>query len=173
MSGPHASQAVAKHSGVTQDPSRFERLLVPVDFSSASRSAYSLAIRLADWADSEIWLFHAAGPDENDEFLNHTGVPWGLSDVEGEVRAKLRDFVDAAEPGSGRRVQLDTVKSENVVLAVVEACQRHAPNLIVLGVHPHARRSLRRSVAERIAHAVSCPVLLVRGEPEPLVDADM
>jgi len=164
---------VAKHSGVIGDTGRFERLLVPIDFSSAARAAFTLAIRLADWADSEVWLFHAAGPDENDEFLNHTGVPWGLSDVEGEVRAKLRGFVDALEPASGRRVRFDTVKSEDVVLAVVEACQRHAPSLIVLGVHPHARRSLRRSVAERIAHAVTCPALLVRGQPEPLVDADM
>lgn len=168
-----APRAVAEHSAAARGARPFAKLLVPVDFSSASRAAFSLAMSLAEWANSEVWLFHAAGLDENDEFLNHTGVPWGRSDVESEVQARLRDFVDTVEPGSKRRVRIDAVRDENVVGAVIDACRRHAPSMIVLGVHSRARRSFRRSVAERIAHAVSCPALLVSGEPEPLVDADM
>lgn len=182
MSVSDAPQAAAEGSVTVAPPTRpatptaaspFERLLVPVDFSSASRAAFALAMRLADWSGSEVWLFNAAGFDDNDEFLDHTGVPWGRSDVVEEVRAHLQDFAEAVVPGSGKRVRIEAVRSEKIVQAVTAACRRHASTMIILGVHPHDKRRLLRSVTERIVHSVDCPAILVRGEPEAVVDADM
>jgi nucleotide-binding universal stress UspA family protein len=153
--------------------SPFDRLLVPVDFSSASRAAFALAMRIAERWGSEVILFNAPGPDQNDEFLRSTGVPWGQQDVVAEASEHLRRFADEVVPGSAARVRLDATRDENAVRAVARACARHEPSLVVLGTHPRERRRLLRSRAERIVRALACPVVLVRGEPEARVDADM
>jgi nucleotide-binding universal stress UspA family protein len=153
--------------------SPFQRLLVPVDFSSAARAAFTLAMRIAERWDSEVVLFHAAGLDGNDEFLDHTGVPWGRRDVLDEAGVHLQRFADAVLPGSAHRVRIDATRDENPVRAVVRACRRHAPSLVVLGTRPSQARRLLRSRAERIVRALDCSVVLVRGEPEVSVDADM
>lgn len=151
----------------------FTRLLVPIDFSSASRTAFALAMRIADRCGSEVILFHAAGLDGNDEFLDHTGVPWGRGDVVGDARDHLKRFADTVLPGSGERVQVDATKEDDAVRAVLSACARYSPSLIVLGSHAKARLPFRRSRVERILRAIPCSVVVVRGTPQAPVDADM
>jgi nucleotide-binding universal stress UspA family protein len=154
-------------------PDPFARLLVPIDFSSAARAAFALAMSIADRWDSRLILFHAAGLDENDEFLQHTGVAWGRSDVVGDARDHLRRFADTITPGSGARVEVDATHEEDAVRAVLAACSRYSPSLIVLGSHPKGRLRFWRSRVERILRAINCPVMVVRGTPEAPVDADM
>jgi nucleotide-binding universal stress UspA family protein len=150
----------------------FERLLVPIDFSSASRAAIALAMGMAECWKSEVVLFHVAGRDANDEFLGHTGVPWGRSDIVGEAFRHLHDFAERVVPGSSQRLVIDAMHDDDPIRAVVNACARHSPSLVVLGTHARDRRRWRRSRAERIARAVACPVVLVRGEPEAPMDPD-
>jgi nucleotide-binding universal stress UspA family protein len=170
MADPTASADVAP-TAATGSP--FERLLVPVDFSSASRAAFALAMHIAQRWGSEVILFHAAGLDGNDEFLDYTGVPWGRGDVIGETSGHLRTFAETVSPGSADRVRIDATRDEDPVRAVVRACKRHAPTLVVLGSHPRDARRLLRSRAERIVRALSCSVFLVRAETDAPVDADM
>jgi nucleotide-binding universal stress UspA family protein len=151
----------------------FRKLLVPVDFSAASRAACALALRMSAQYGSEVVLFHAAGFDGNSEFLNHTGVPWGRSDTVEEAADQLRRFAEAVEPGGAHRVRVDAVRDERAVRAVVDACTRHGPSLVVLGTSARTRRRMFRSQAERIARAVACAVVFVRGEEEVPVDPDM
>lgn len=167
------SDQPAGSSGVAQATDPFARLLVPIDFSSAARSALVLALRIAERWGSQVILFHAAGLDGNDEFLDYTGVPWGRGDVVGESEDHLRRFAEAVVPGSGARVRVDATRADNTVSAVVGACSRHKPSLIVLGSHARGRRPFRRTRVERILHAIRCSVVVVRGEPEAPVDADM
>jgi len=150
----------------------FYRLLVAIDFSSGARAAYTLAMRIAERWGSEVVLFNAAGTDGNDEFLDYTGVPWGKSDVIGETREHLTRFAEDVVPGSSSRVRVDAVKADNAVRAVIGACARHSPTVVVLGSRPRDRRRVLRSPVERIMRAVSCPVLVVQGEREVYVDAD-
>ncbi len=147
----------------------FARLLVPVDFSLAARAAVAMAVRLAESFGSQVVLFHAAGPDANDEFLDATGVPWGKSDVLGESSDHLRRFAETVVPGAAARVpvQVEATKADDPVGAVLAACERWQPSLVVLGVRERDRRAWRRTRAERIARSLACPVLLVPGEPEP------
>lgn len=154
-------------------PDPFARLLVPIDFSSAAREALVLAMRIAERWSSEVILFHAAGLDGNDEFLDSTGVPWGRGDVVGDASEHLRRFANTVVPGSGDRVKFDAMREEDAVRAVVGACSRYSPSLIVLGSHPKGRLRFRRSRVERILRAIRCSVVVVRGAPEAPVDADM
>jgi nucleotide-binding universal stress UspA family protein len=150
----------------------FHRLLVPIDFSSAARRAFETAMAMHDQWGSAVVLFYAPGMDGNDEFLDYTGVPWGASDVLQEGRGQLERFADTLVPGSGAKIHIDVRRADDPVGAVVSACERHEPSLIVLGTHARDRRRWTRSRAERITRAVPCPVLLVRGEPEGHADAD-
>jgi nucleotide-binding universal stress UspA family protein len=150
----------------------FDRLLVPIDFSWASREAFSVAMRMAEVWSSSVILFYAPGADGNDEFLDYTGVPWGRGDVIGEAHGQLSRFADTVVPGSAERICIDAQQDDNAVRAVAEACQRHSPTLIVLGTHTGDRRRWSRSRAERIVRAVTCPVMMVRADREPYVDPD-
>ena len=149
-----------------------ERVLVPVDFSSPSRLALGMAMSMVDGCASAVVLFHAAGIDDNDEFLDHTGVPWGRSDVLEQARDHLRRFAEAAVPGIGEGVRVDSEREDDVVAAIVRACNRHAPSVVLLGAHARRRRRWGASTVERVLRTVSCPVVIVRGRPEPAMDAD-
>src|SRR5579884_3425694 len=129
MSQPSVTQQPASQEATATATNPFDRLLVPIDFSSASRAAFALAMRLAERWGSEVVLFHAAGIDDNDEFLDHTGVPWGRSDVLGESREHLRRFADVVVPGSGARVRVEAARADSPVRAVCEACARFGPTM--------------------------------------------
>jgi nucleotide-binding universal stress UspA family protein len=150
----------------------FERMLVPVDFSSASREAFVLAMRLAKRWGSAVVLFNAAGFDDNDDFLDHIGSAWGTSDVVRDAIEHLKDFAETVVPGSAKHVLIDAARDADPVKAVARACARHEPSVVILGMHRHRPRRWRRSRAERIVQAVSCPVVVVRGDAEVPADAD-
>jgi nucleotide-binding universal stress UspA family protein len=149
-----------------------DRLLVPIDFSSASRHAFRFAMDMSEVWRSKVIAFYAPGSDGNDEFLRYTGVPWGRSDVLAEAHDQLSRFVEAVVPGSAEVICIDALRHDSPVVAVVEACERHRPSFVILGAHWKDRRRWSRSRSERIMRAVACPVILVRGEREPDVDAD-
>ncbi len=166
-----APQIEDRGSAFDDSPS-VSRLLVPIDFSSASRDAFKFAMNLSRQWSSKVIAFYAPGFDGNDEFLDYTGVPWGRSDVLGEAHGQLSRFADTVVPGSAEGICIDALRHDSPVLAVVEACGRHRPSFVVLGEHWKDRRRWSRSRSERIMRAIACPVIVVRGEREPRVDAD-
>lgn len=145
----------------------FDRLLVPIDFSAASRAAFRLAMRIAERWGSEVILFHAAGLGSADEFLEHTGVRWGRADIVGEARDHLHRFADTVVPGSGERVRVDATRDDDAVRAVVGALRRHGASCVVLGTDPRDRPRVLRSRAERMMRALECPIVLAPAEREP------
>jgi len=168
MAAPQTQEQVSD----APDRSPFERILVPIDFSWAAREAFTLAMRLSSHWKSAVILFYAPGSDGNDEFLDYTGVPWDRADVVGEAHGYLSRFAETVVPGSSERVVIDALPADNAVRAVADACERHSPTLVVLGTHARDRHRWSRSRAERIARAVSCPVMMIRAPREPHVDAD-
>lgn len=169
---PSATQEPESLEATATAPNPFDRMLVPIDFSSGARAAYALAMRIAERWGSEVVLFNAAGADGNDEFLDYTGVPWGRSDVVGEAREHLQRFADTVVPGSSSRVRVEAVRADDIARAVASACARFSPTVVVLGSRPRDRRRVFRSPIERIMRAVNCAVLVVPGEREVYVDAD-
>ena len=167
-----ATQEPANLEATATAPNPFDRVLVPIDFSARARAAYALAMRIAERWGSEVVLFNAAGLDGNDEFLDHTGVPWGRSDVIGEALEHLQRFAETVLPGSSSRVRMEAVRAEDFARAVVDACERYSTTLVVLGSRPRDRRRVFRSPIERIMRGVSCAVIVVPGEREVYVDAD-
>lgn len=158
MSPPDPAPSLGRETAPEQP---FERLLVPVDFSLGSHGSkfpVVAAMRIADRQGSEVVLFHAAGFAANETSLSALGPPWGRTVK--ELEEHLRQFADLVYPGSGGRVAVDATGEQDPVRAIVHAAERHRTTLAVLGADD--RTHLRRSSAERIAHALSCAVLFAR-----------
>ncbi len=168
-SGLHRTRMVERSESAAAEPevpgrmvpAPFASVLVPVDFSRAARVAYTLAVQMTAPWNTEIILFSAPGSSANDGFLAGTGASWGKSDVVNEERGHLRSFAETVAPGSESRVRVEARRGEDYVRSLAEVCERLAPSLVVIGADADDLGHWRRSLAERVLCAVSCPVLVV------------
>jgi len=151
----------------------YQRLLVPVDGSTASNEGLREAVKLAKAAGARLRVIHAI-----DEFIYGTGLEV-YADVGGQLFAQLREQGEqilqsarAAAEKEGVAVETQLFEQSRGTLAdlVVSEATAWPADLIVLGTH--GRRGLRRMVlgsdAEQILRSAPVPVLLVRGHAEPV-----
>ena len=142
----------------------FSRILVPIDFTDASRAALAAASEVARRFGSVVVLFHVANAGENDGFLAGTGAAWSLPDVIAVGRELLRAFAEEEQPELSSSFVYDVIGSVEVERAVSLAATRHDATLVVIS-SPH--EGSFRSRSERIARELTCPVLLVHGTRPP------
>ena len=140
----------------------FERILVPVDFTYASRLALGSAVELSKRFGSRIILFHATGASDNDGFLAGTGSSWTVNDIAASACRMLRSFADNQVPELAGSFTYDSSAHGEVIPSIVNAADRHDATMVVLGTHddPH-HLHFRRTVAERIARELWCSVMFV------------
>jgi nucleotide-binding universal stress UspA family protein len=148
--------------------SRFGTILVPTDFSGHARTALDLAIALAkDWG-ARIHLVHAyelpAGP----------AAPYGLAIPEA-VMLELRDAAArhleksaqlVSQAGLACQTHLEQGAPAPAILAVARST---GAELIVMGTRGLTgwRHALLGSVAEHTIRKAPCPVITIKGPPEP------
>lgn len=115
--------------------------------------------------------------------VEHVTVPsygyFGYAQILSEMRAIECEHVEetlahakavAAEAG----VECDVVHGTGFVAeAICKVARERNARLIVIGAHGWGpiRRTLHGSVSTAVLHDAPCPVLVVRGGPETLVDA--
>jgi nucleotide-binding universal stress UspA family protein len=142
---------------------RFEKILVPVDFSEHSARAIDLAVGLAKAFSGHIYLLHCYQ-------INVGGIsPYGLvlpESLDREVReaamAKLEEWRAKIE-GQGVKVDADIspiFPSE----AIANRAKELSADLIVMGTRglTGVKHVLLGSVAERTIRIAPCPVLTVK-----------
>jgi universal stress protein A len=148
-----------------------KKILVPIDFSDASKKALKYAFRFAEQFDCEIVLLHVlepAGP--------MLGAPLAL-----EV------FLDSKDPLSTMEKKLAALSAQshnndaNSISSKIRT--GHAPNeiikaakdldvdLIVIATHGNtsSRYLCIGSTAERVVRSAPCPVLVVREKEHEFV----
>lgn len=140
---------------------KFERILLPTDFSEHARHAKDYAVALAREFGAELLVIHVVQ-------LYSYVVDFGMENarqyeaISGTLQKLLDGLLEelAAEPiqVTGRLVQGDPT-AEIVRVATDEAC-----DLIVMGTHGRGalEHVLLGSVAERVVRKAPCPVLTVR-----------
>jgi nucleotide-binding universal stress UspA family protein len=149
-------------------PRPLRRILVPVDFSEASRLALEQALQLGERTGAKVEILHVWEPPKYlspDVMLSVPG--WSAYSVEEmgrkDAAASLERFLEQSgwrELAAPRR--LETGAPADSILRVA----REGFDLIVMGTH---RRTLLKrltlgSVAHRVvSHAHECPVLTVPG----------
>jgi nucleotide-binding universal stress UspA family protein len=149
---------------------RVKRVLVGTDLTPIGNRAVELAAGILP-ADGQLVLLHVDVPPQ---------VPSGFimgyhSVTTPEERAAKRDLARGELEKLGRdvcgdkvHVQVEVVEADDVPRAILEAADRHEPDLVCLGTHHYGRVAsvLIGSVARTVARRSERPVLLVPSEGE-------
>ena len=133
---------------------RFQRVLVPTDFSPVSSHAIPFAYALFGEGGGEVHLFHV---------LEEGGDP--ASDA--EIAARLRSLVPRRGAPSDVVTRTEVVRHERAARAIVEAAERLGADVVCMGSHGRTglRRAIVGSVTEAVLRESRRPMLVVRSLP--------
>ena len=134
-----------------------KKIVVPTDFTTASKRALDAAIAIATYYGSKIILVHAveASPQPQSERDRQHSEIHTLSEAEWQLRREANRCVD---------VDCERQLLKGTVTEVVEQFLAITQtDLIVVGTHGSTgfRRLLKGSIAEHIFRHVKCPVLAI------------
>ncbi|HTV03985.1 MAG TPA: universal stress protein [Acidobacteriaceae bacterium] len=144
---------------LTQVATSFDRILVPTDFSDASRHALDYAKAIAKRYDSRLFLAHVTEP------INTVTPPEAAWIDEESMEQRLEERLE--QVGAALRSEGYWAEAFNVTGAVrsevLAFINENKVDLIILGTHSRSGfdRFLLGSDAEAILRKVKCPVLLV------------
>jgi nucleotide-binding universal stress UspA family protein len=138
-----------------------KRIIVPLDDSEFARQALPSAIELADFARAEVVVVQAIVPSIED-YLSATSP---VAELRDNLRAQaLHEYelqIGQKRPGAVTAAIL----VGNAAQAIAEEADWRHADLIVMATHAYSglRRWVHGSVADRLLHATTTPLLLVRG----------
>jgi nucleotide-binding universal stress UspA family protein len=155
----------------------FRKILVPVDFSEASRKALEQALQLGKVCGAPVELLHVWEPPNYlspDVMLSMPG--WSAISLEEfsvrEARKAVQLFLERADhPGLALTTRIDSGEPAATILRVA----REGYDLVVMGTHGHSRLHsfFLGSVAQRVVAESLVPVLTVRGPETPVEPASV
>jgi glycine betaine transporter len=142
---------------------RFETILVPVDFSDHSKEALDTAIQIAHLFGSTVHLLHCY-------HIQTAGIsPYGIvlpsgyyADIRAAAEKHLNDWYEMV---SNEGIQSESILSaDSPALANNQAAEEVAADLIVMGTRGLSglKHAVLGSVAERVVRLAPCPVLTVK-----------
>lgn len=148
----------------------WQRILVAVDGSTASRKALKVADKLAHQANAELHLLHVI-PDVPPPLVDPTGIGGMAASLtyrdtvkELEHEARIVMEVSRAEIDSENTVFYTArAQRERIADVVVRYASEQHCDLIVMGTHGRTglNHLLLGSVAEGVAHTTPVPLLLI------------
>jgi len=146
-------------------PLRWERILVPTDFSPFANGAVGYAHALAEKVNAELHVLHVVR-DIGEAVAEHGAVgtldPAGSQDEADQWLASL-----LGEAGTVRRVEALRV-GDDVAATVVKYAKAHGIDLIVMATHGRTGLThlLAGSVTEKVLRHAPCPLLAIRPTEE-------
>jgi nucleotide-binding universal stress UspA family protein len=155
--------APASAAAFAPQPLKFQRIIVPLDFSEHSVKAFQKALDFAQQFDAELILVHIV------EQIIYPGdwsyPPLAMSDFAAEKRDEVASKLKGLTAGSGVRAQ-EIVRLGRAWQEVVEIAKEKRADLVVIATHGYTglRHVLLGSVAEKIVRHAPCPVLTVRAD---------
>ncbi|MEP7216255.1 MAG: universal stress protein [Anaerolineaceae bacterium] len=138
-------------------------VLVPVDFSDASRSAFARALTLVSGEAPAIILQHVIDPSFA-ELAEAYGLGSG-AELLSRMRERARRELEAMAASAGTNVQVTPVISEGVPFyEIVRGAEEFDVDAVIIertGVEHHAEALFFGSTAERVARACARPVIVL------------
>lgn len=145
-------------------------ILVPTDFSAASRKALAYADAFAATFGAKVTLVHVIEPMVLPPEYGYL-PPYSPEDEARQVEAVRKQLLDiAAGLESAKRTEV-SVRVGRPWHEVVGAVSELGVDLLVLTTHGRTglRHMLMGSVAEKIVRHTACPVLVVRPEEKDFI----
>ncbi|HET9553035.1 MAG TPA: universal stress protein [Anaeromyxobacteraceae bacterium] len=142
----------------------WKRILCPIDFSDASRSALETAADLARRSGASLTLFHAY-PVPGYTFPDGSFVASSkmLEELADQAKRHLDEWKGIATGLGVASVDAATAVGEPAH-EIVAFAKEKGSDLVVVGTHGRTglQHALMGSVAERVVRKAPCPVLTVR-----------
>jgi nucleotide-binding universal stress UspA family protein len=147
-----------------------KKILVPTDFSAASRKAFRYALRFAEEFGSELILLHVLEPAISPASSGLPAATAFSKDEMASAEKNLQASVNSAR-AAGVASARSAVRTGVATHEIVEAAKDVDVDLIVIATHGFTgwKHFTIGSTAERVARAASCPVLVVREKEHDLV----
>ena len=138
-------------------------ILVPTDFSPASKKAFPYAVRFAEEFGSEFILLHVLEPATSPAFPGLPAAPAFSEEEMTNAEKNLCALVNLARVAGATGARW-TVRTGVARHEIVEAAKELDVDLIVMATHGYAgwKHFAIGSTAERVVRAAPCPVLVVR-----------
>jgi universal stress protein A len=167
-SGRNAKPATAKRlASVTlspvQEPGlRIRSILVPIDFSDASKKALRYAVAFAGQFAGKITLLYVVEPVATPDFAYYP-LAMEYEQVMAAGRREL-DKVCAKEAVKPRLLQDKLVRNGVAHRVITEVAKELKTDLIVISTHGNTglKHLMLGSTTERVVRHAPCPVLVVR-----------
>ena len=147
----------------------YQRILVPVDGTSAKQAMLDEAIHLTQFChESSLRLVHVVDVSAVAEVEREWGGASSVANVADAVRKNAQDILDDAAQkvkaaGLDTEAVLIEIQDGDLAAAVVEGAKKWDADLIVMGTHGHGGlyHLIMGSVAEGVVRQARVPVLLV------------
>jgi nucleotide-binding universal stress UspA family protein len=138
-----------------------KRIIVPLDGSELARQALPTAVELADFARAEVVVVQAIVPSI-EEYLSAASP---VADLRDNLRAQALHEYEQRVVGDRPAVVTSAVLIGHAAQAIAEEVDWRRADLIVMATHAYSglRRLVHGSVADRLLHTTTTPLLLVRG----------
>jgi len=154
--------------------SGIKKILVPTDFSEASKAALKYACELATATNASLCILHAfEDPYPVGGCPEHCSLPQDYFEhFDRSARRRLDAFVEAVvapDEGKQHRVRL-VVRRGTAAPQILRYLHEHDDiDLVVMATHGRGgvARLMMGSVADKIVRAAKCPVLTI---PLPIVE---
>ena len=154
------SATIAPNPTAEYEEISVRKILVPTDFSPASKKALWYALRIAEARHSEITLLHVLEPQDPAVLA---GPPAAAAFSKQESEEALRGLADSAKAVSAVRTN-SIFRTGVATHEIIEAAKELDVDLIVIATHGFtgSKRFALGSTAERVARVATCPVVVVR-----------
>ena len=139
------------------------KILVPTDFSPASRKSLTYALRFAEGLNSEITLLHVLEPETPQTLAGRPAAAAFSEEELVDAEQALRELAKSAKAAGGAGTK-SILRTGVATHEIVEAAKEFDVDLIVIATHGFSgwKHFAIGSTAERVARAAPCPVLVVR-----------
>lgn len=140
-----------------------KKILMPTDFSPASRKALDYAPCFADNFGSEVTLLHVLEPATSTTFAGLPAAPAFCETKMADAEENLRALASSLRTAGVARARW-TMRTGVATHEIVEGAKELDVDLIVIATHGYTgwKHFAIGSTAERVARAAPCSVLVVR-----------
>ncbi len=146
-----------------------KKILVPIDFSDASRRALDAAVGLSARLGGTVAALHVVEPLRLAKMFKRLDLPEYTEKATAMAKTKLGDFLESTCGGHAASIERIVVPARRVSKEILIQSGDDPENLIVMGTAGRTGlgKFLLGSVAEEVLLRASCPVLTVTDEGAP------